>query len=152
VPLPRWSEGVGSEYAGGVTGGSATAVSSLTKHPEEAKKFAIWITNNEEALAAYVRLMNIWPARLEARSLPQLQQAPAFIPDATNFYTMAAEIDAETPAISWGPNTSTAFDAYKNAMGDAVQNKAGFADVLDVVQKAAFDDMKNQGYNVAEGQ
>jgi hypothetical protein len=37
-------------------------------------------------------------------------------------------------------------------MGDAVQNKAGFADVLDVVQKAAFDDMKNQGYNVAEGQ
>lgn len=151
IPLPRWSEGAGAEYAGGVTGGSATAVSSLTKHPEEAKKFAIWITNNEEALAAYVRLMNIWPARLEARNLPQLQEAPAFIPDATDFYKMAGEIDAETPAVSWGPNTSTAFDAYKNAMGEAVQNKAGFADVLDIVQKATFDDMKGQGYSVAEG-
>lgn len=152
VPLPRWSEGTGAELAGGVTGGSATAVSALSKHPEEAKKFAIWITNNEEALSAYVRLMNIWPARLEARKLPQLQEAPIFIPDAANFYQMAAEIDADTPSISWGPNVSMAFDVYRNAMGDAVQNKSGFADVLDAVQKAAFDDMTNQGYTVAEGQ
>lgn len=152
VPLPRWSEGIGADLAGGVTGGSATAVSALSKHPEEAKKFAIWITNNEEALAAYVRLMNIWPARLEARKLPQLQEAPTFIPDAANFYQMAAEIDADTPSISWGPNVSMAFDVYRNAMGDAVQNKSGFADVLDAVQKAAFDDMSNQGYAVTEGQ
>ena len=152
VPLPRWSEGIGADLAGGVTGGSATAVSALSKHPEEAKKFAIWITNNEEALSAYVRLMNIWPARLEARKLPQLQEAPAFIPDAANFYQMVAEIDADTPSISWGPNVSMAFDVYRNAMGDAVQNKSGFAEVLDAVQKAAFDDMSNQGYAVAEGQ
>jgi multiple sugar transport system substrate-binding protein len=152
VPLPRWSQGTGSELSGGVMGGSATAVSSLAKHPEQAKEFAIWITNNEEALSAYVRLMNIWPAQLEARKLPQLQEAPAFLPDATNFYEMAAEIDADTPSVSWGPNVSAAFDVYKNAMGEAVQNKAGFAEVLDAVQKAAFDDMKNQGYTVAEGQ
>lgn len=151
VPLPRWSEREAAQFAGGVTGGSATAVSALTKHPEEAKKFAIWITNNQDALSAYVRLMNIWPARLEARELPQLQEAPAFLPDATNFYTMAGEIDAETPIVSWGPNVGTGFDVYKNAMGEAVQAKAGFADVLDAVQKAVFDDMKNQGYDVVEG-
>ena len=150
IPLPRWSEGVGAQYSGGVTGGSATAVSALTKHPEEAKKFAIWITNNEEALSAYVRLMNIWPANLEARKLPQLQEAPAFIPDEKNFYQLAGEIDAATPTVSWGPNRGIAFDAYVNAMGEAVQNKSSFADVLDVVQKVTFDDMKNQGYNVVE--
>jgi multiple sugar transport system substrate-binding protein len=150
IPLPRWSEGIGAQYSGGVTGGSATAVSSLTKHPEEAKKFAIWITNNEEALSAYVRLMNIWPANLDARNLPQLQEAPTFIPDEVDFYKMAGEIDADTPSVSWGPNRGLAFDALVNGLGDAVQNKTSFADVLDTVQKVTFDDMKNQGYNVVE--
>lgn len=148
VQLPRWNEGEGAQFSGGVTGGSATAVTALSKHPEEAKKFAIWITNNEEALAAYVRLMNIWPAQLEARSLPQLQEAPAFIPDATNFYEMAAEIDSETPVISWGPNVGIGFDVFRNAMGEAVQNRAGFADVLDQVQQAVLSDMQGQGYDV----
>lgn len=153
VPLPLWSTGVGAETSGGVMGGSATAVSSLTKHPAEAKEFAIWITNAEEALAAYVRLMNIWPANLEARAaLPQLKEAPAFLPDSADFYTMAGEIDTKTASVNWGPNVSTAFDVYKNAMGEAVQNKAGFAEVLDQVQKAAFDGMKTQGYQVSEAQ
>lgn len=152
VPLPRWSEGTGAEFAGGVMGGSATAVSSLTKHPEEAKEFAIWITNNQDALSAYVRLMNIWPAQLSARELPQLKEAPNFLPDVANFYEMAAAIDTETPAVSWGPNVSAAFDVYKNAMGDAVQNKSGFAAVLDQVQQATFNDMNSQGYAVVEAQ
>jgi len=149
VPLPRWSEGIGSELAGGVMGGSATAVSSLSKHPEEAKKFAIWITNAEEALSAYVRLMNIWPANLDARKMDLLQQAPEFLPDATDFYTMAAEIDEDTPSVSWGPNVSLAFDTYRNAMGEAVQNKAGFAEVLDQVQQVTISDMSSQGYSVS---
>jgi multiple sugar transport system substrate-binding protein len=151
VPLPRWSSGPGAESSGGVMGGSATAVSSLTRHPEEAKQFAIWITNAEDALAAYVRLMNIWPANLDARAaLPQLKEAPAFLPDQTDFYEMAGAIDTETAVISWGPNVSAAFDAYRNAMGEAVQNKAGFAEVLDAVQKVTFDGMKDQGYTVSE--
>jgi multiple sugar transport system substrate-binding protein len=152
VPLPRWSEGTGAELSGGVMGGSATAVSSLTKHPEEAKAFAIWITNNLDALSAYVRLMNIWPAQLSARDLPQLKEAPTFLPDATDFYTMAAEIDVDTPSVSWGPNVSAAFDVYRNAMGEAVQNKSGFAGVLDQVQQATFGNMSNQGYSVVEAQ
>jgi multiple sugar transport system substrate-binding protein len=96
--------------------------------------------------------MNIWPANTEARSLELLQQAPDFLPDATDFYKMAGAIDEDTPSVSWGPNVSLAFDTYRNAMGEAVQNKAGFAEVLDLVQQATISDMSGQGYAVTAAQ
>lgn len=150
APLPRWSEGVGATYAGGVMGGSATAVSAKTKHKEAAKKFAIWITNDPEALAAYVRLVNIWPANLDARKLPELQHAPAFIPQRPDFYALATSVDLATPKVSWGPNVSATFDAFKNAFAAAVKKKAGFAEALESVHRSALRDMQSQGYTVKE--
>lgn len=151
APLPRWTEGAGAKFSGGVMGGSATAVSAKGKNQEAAKRFALWITNDPEALEAYVRLINIWPARLEARELPILKQAPAFIPQRADFYAMATAIDFETPKVSWGPNVSTAFDAFRNAFGAAVKKKAGFVEALETVQRTTVRDMKAQGYPVKEG-
>lgn len=151
APLPRWKNGLGAKFAGGVTGGSATAVSAQSKHQAAAKKFAIWITNDPEALEAYIRLNNIWPANLAARQIPVLNQAPSFIPQNSGYYAMATAIDEATPTISWGPNVSTTFDAFKNAFAAAVRAKGGFVEALEKVQQTAVRDMKSQGYTVREG-
>lgn len=151
APLPRWNSGPGASWAGGVMGGSATAVSPKSKHPVEAREFAIWITNDPEALGAYVRLANIWPARLEARDLDVLKHAPAFIPQRQDFYELATQVDQATPQVSWGPNVSLAFDAFKNAFGPAVRNRAGFVEALQRVQRTVVHDLRSQGYEVKEG-
>ena len=151
APLPRWGEADGTSYAGGVMGGSATAVSAKTRHPAEAKRFALWITSDPEALEAYIRLVAIWPANLSARHSPALANAPAFIPQKTDFYPMATAIDLDTPKISWGPNVSTTFDAFRNAFAKAVRRKSGFVEALETVQRTAVRDMRSQGYIVHEG-
>lgn len=152
VPLPRWSEGVGAENAGGVMGGSATVVSAATEHPEEAREFALWINNHEDSLREYVRLMNIWPAQMDARDLPQLSTAPEFLPNSPDFYEMAADIDAATPSVSWGPNVAAIFDVYRNEMGSAVQEGAGFLDVLSSLQTEAVESLRSQGYEVIDSE
>jgi len=150
VPLPRWPDEAGRHYASGVMGGSATAVSSKTKHPEEAIRFIKWITSDPEALEAYIRLVNIWPANLEARRLPALAIAPAFIPERKDFYTLANAIDLETPNISWGPNVSMTFDAFRNAFARAVRGRTSFYEALESVQRSTVRDLRIQGYEVEE--
>ena len=150
APLPRWREGAGTKWASGVMGGSAATVTAKSKNKEAATKFILWITSDPEALEAYVRLANIWPAWLPAREMPTLQHAPTFIPQRTDFYALATAIDQETPTVSWGPNVSTSFDAFRNAFATAVKKKSGFSEALEIVQRTTVRDMKSQGYQVKE--
>lgn len=150
APLPRWIDGDDRHYASGVMGGSATAVSSKSKHPEAAKRFARWITSDPEALELYIRLVNIWPANLAARSSPALAHAPMFIPQRKDFYVLATAIDLDTPKVSWGPNVSTTFDAFRNAFARAVRRRASFSEALETVQRTTVRDLRIQGYEVEE--
>ncbi|WP_116949962.1 ABC transporter substrate-binding protein [Jiangella endophytica] len=147
VPLPQWDP---AEPASGVLGGSATIVTTGTDHPEEAREFALWLNTSDEALNAYIEHASIWPAALSGRELPELQGATALMPEQTDFYQLAAEIDEITVPVTWGPNVPAAFDSFTNHFSAAVTARSGFADALAQVQSDTVADLERAGYEVSE--
>ncbi|NQX35019.1 ABC transporter substrate-binding protein [Herbiconiux sp. VKM Ac-2851] len=147
VPLPQWTP---NDPSSGVLGGSGTIVTTGAKHPEQAKQFALWLNTSMDALKAYVTFASIWPATLEGRELPELQKPPALMPEQTDFYATAAEIDDITADVTWGPNVSVAYDAFTNAFSTAVNSGGSFSDALSTVQDAVVADMDKAGYDVSE--
>lgn len=146
VQLPQWTP---NDPKSGVLGGSGTIVTTGAKHPAEAKQFALWLNTSQEALKAYVTYASIWPATLEGRQLPELQAAPALMPENTSFYATAAKIDEITVPVTWGPNTAVAYDAFANNFSSAVNAKGGFDQALTAVQEATVADLKKSGYQVS---
>lgn len=147
VPIPQWTP---SDPSSGVLGGSGTIVTTGSDHPEQAKEFALWLNTSTEALEAYIEYASIWPASLAGRELPELQAAPALLPEQTDFYATADEIDQITASVTWGPNVSVAYDAFNNAFSAAVNEKGSFAEALASVQDATVADLEKSGYDVAE--
>jgi multiple sugar transport system substrate-binding protein len=147
VPLPQWNEG---DRASGVLGGSGTIVTTGTEHPEEARRFALWLNTSDEAIQAYIENASIWPAALSGRELPDLQQAPTLMPEQTDFYELADEIDGYTAEVTWGPNVPAAYDAFNNAFSEAINSGSSFSDALAVVHQTTIEDLEKSGYTVAD--
>jgi len=147
VRIPQWESG---DAVSGVLGGSATVVTTGTEHAEAAKKFAIWLNNSPEALNAYIEHASIWPANLEGRDLPAFEEdAPAALDlTASEFYGLAADIDDETVAVTWGPNVAAAYTSFTDAFSEAITGAGSFADALDRVQSTVVDDMTKLGFTV----
>ncbi|WP_353807715.1 ABC transporter substrate-binding protein [Agromyces sp. SYSU T00194] len=147
VRLPQWSEG---DAVSGVLGGSGTIVTTGTKHPEEAREFAIWLNNSEEALQAYIENASIWPANLSGRELPALRETtPAALRETDpTFYDLAAQIDDETVTVTWGPDVALAYSAFNDAFSSAITGGGSFPDALTTVQDAVVDDMTSLGFTV----
>lgn len=146
---PQWDE---DDPVSGVLGGSATVVSSVTEHPAEARVLAEWLNYSEEALAAYIKKVSIFPARLSAREFPELKAAPEFMPDVPEFYQVAAEIDRYARPAVFGPNAAQASADFGTAFAGAVQSgasPAAFSAALDSVQETVVADMEDEGYTVS---
>ena len=124
-------------------------VTTTTKYPEQAREFAIWLNNSDDALNAYIENASIWPANLEGRKLPALAAAaPVALKDPSEFYSLAAEIDDETVPVTFGPNVAATYSAFNDAFSEAITNGSSFTDALAKVQKAVVDDMTKLGYTV----
>ncbi|MGO2751085.1 MAG: ABC transporter substrate-binding protein [Pseudoclavibacter sp.] len=147
VPIPQWTP---NDPSSGVLGGSGTIVTTGSKYPEQAKEFALWLNTSTEALEAYVTHASIWPAALDGRELPELQVPPTLLPEQTNFYETAAEIDDITANVTWGPNVSVAYDSFNNAFSTAVNSGGSFSDALSSVQGAVTSDMEKSGYELSQ--
>ena len=147
VRMPQWDA---SAPKAGVLGGSSTIVTTGTDHPDEALEFAIWLNNSEEALTAFVDYVSVWPANLEGRNLPVLQNKvpEALAPGFEDFYGLAAEIDQETVPVVWGPNVALAFSTFNDSFSSAITSGGSFKEALDSVHKATEDDMKNLGFDL----
>jgi multiple sugar transport system substrate-binding protein len=146
VRIPQWEAG---DPVSGTVGGSGTVVTTTTKYPEQAREFAIWLNNSDDALNAYIENASIWPANLDGRKLPALAAAaPAALKDPSGFYALAAEIDDETVPVTFGPDVATAYSAFNDAFSDAITSKSSFSDALGKVQTAVEDDMNKLGYSV----
>jgi multiple sugar transport system substrate-binding protein len=146
VRIPQWEAG---DAASGTVGGSGTVVTTSTEHPEEAREFAIWLNNSDDALNAYIENASIWPANLEGRKLPALAAAaPMALKDPAGFYALAAEIDEETVPVTFGPDVATAYSAFNDAFSDAITTKGRFTDALGKVQNTVVDDMTKLGYSL----
>ncbi|MEV2217044.1 extracellular solute-binding protein [Streptomyces sp. NPDC050997] len=148
APLPQWKSG---ENVTGSWGGSSTGVSTDSKHAEAAAKFARWINTDPEALAALVKEVAIYPAATKGQSGDVLT-TPEFFSNQKDFYTTAAEIAATTAASAWGPNVQTTYTAFQDDFGKATKAKkeTQFLSALGTMQTKTFDDMKKQGFEVAE--
>lgn len=147
APLPQWSAG---ERATGSWGGSSTAVTTDSEHPQAAAEFAAWLNTDPEAVAALVRESGVYPAATAAQTSDALAEPPEFFAHQEDFYAEAAEIAAGTAPAAWGPNVNVAYNAFNDAFGDAARDRSDFRDALGTVHEATVADLRDLGFQVAE--
>ena len=146
VRIPQWEAG---EQVSGVVGGSGTIVTTATEHPEQAREFAIWLNNHEDAINAYIENASIWPANLAGRELPALRDSVSpVLAEPEGFFDLAGEIDDEIVPVTFGPNTAAANSAFNDIFSAAVSRGTPFSDALVELQANVVADMNNLGYEV----
>jgi multiple sugar transport system substrate-binding protein len=145
--LPQWDA---AKPANGNWGGSATSVTTQSKHKDQAAQFITWLNTDPAALKALAQTANIYPAATEATTTA-LTSPPAFFADQPDYYTIAAEAAKVTNPFTYGPNVNVAYSAYNDAFGKAAESKqsAAFGTALAQIQATTLDDMKNTGFKVA---
>lgn len=146
APLPAWTDG---NRDTGIWGGSATTVTTDSKHAKEAAAFASWLNTNAAAVTDQIQQINVYPASTAGRSLPVLQKPPAFFPNQANFYDIVKQVAPGARSFSmWGPNVTVTFSGYTNSFGVALQQGSPFGAALDLMQNASVADMKKLGFTV----
>ncbi|GAA2683561.1 sugar ABC transporter substrate-binding protein [Actinoplanes palleronii] len=144
--MPQWDA---ASPATGNWGGSATSVTTQSKHPKQAAEFVAWLNSDPAALKLLAGTANVYPAANDTTTI--LTTPPAFFADQADFYTIAADAAKATKPFTYGPNVNVAYSAFNDAFGKAAESKkaAAFTESLATVQKATVDDMKNSGFTVA---
>lgn len=148
APLPQWDA---AQPAGGNWGGSATAVTTQSKHPEQAAKFVQWLNTDPAAVKALADVSGVYPAATEAAG-QALSDPPAFIANQPDFYDVVGRVAETTKPFTYGPDVNVAYSAYTDAFGAAAQQRdaAAFTAALATIQKTTVDDLENTGFTVAK--
>ncbi|SKC81174.1 ABC transporter substrate-binding protein [Krasilnikoviella flava] len=148
APMPQWDA---DAPATGAWGGSATAVTSQSEHPEQAAEFITWLNTDPEAVQALVDETGIYPADVPA-STEALTDPPEFFSNQPDFYEVAAQTAQTVQPFTYGPNINVAYSAYNDEFAKATKAKTAdaFVDAVDAMQQITLDDLKNQGFNVSE--
>ncbi|WP_026162806.1 ABC transporter substrate-binding protein [Kribbella catacumbae] len=146
APMPQWSK---DQPATGNWGGSATSVTSQSKHPAEAAKFIEWLNTSPEAVQALAKVSGIYPADQPGQSAA-LAAPPAFFANQPDFYKVAADTAKTARSFTFGPNVNVAYSAYTDQFGKAAESKskAGFTAAVRAMQKTTLDNLKSSGFSV----
>ncbi|WP_030441888.1 ABC transporter substrate-binding protein [Actinoplanes subtropicus] len=144
--MPQWDA---ASPANGNWGGSATSVTSQSKHKAEAAQFIAWLNTDPAGIQALVTQANVYPASVDSSAA--LTSPPSFLSDQTDFYSIAAESAKITKPFTYGPNVNVAYSSYNDAFGKAAQSKkaADFPAALATMQQTTLSDMKNTGFKVS---
>ncbi|MEU4237584.1 extracellular solute-binding protein [Actinoplanes sp. NPDC026619] len=144
--LPQWDA---AAPANGNWGGSATSVTSQSKHKAEAAQFIAWLNTDPAGIKALAGTANVYPAGVDSSAA--LTTPPAFMSNQTDFYSVAAEAAKITKPFTYGPNVNVAYSSYNDAFGKAAASKkvADFTAALSTMQSTTVGDMKNTGFKVA---
>lgn len=148
APLPQWEEG---GQATGNWGGSATSVTSQSKHPKEAAEFVAWMNSSQEGVNILAQKGGLYPADIPGQA-EALSEPPAFFPEQEDFYTIAAQIAQTVQPFTYGPNVNVAYSAYNDEFGKAAEAKkaSAFTAAVTAMQTATVDDLKNSGFTVKD--
>ncbi|MFE5307970.1 ABC transporter substrate-binding protein [Isoptericola sp. NPDC056605] len=148
APMPQWDA---DAPATGAWGGSATAVTSQSEHPEQAAEFVTWLNTDPEAVQALVDETGIYPADVPA-STEALTDPPEFFSNQPDFYEVAAQTAQTVQPFTYGPNINVAYSAYNDEFAKATKAKtaSAFLDAVGAMQQITLDDLKNQGFSVSE--
>ncbi|TXK19389.1 ABC transporter substrate-binding protein [Homoserinibacter sp. GY 40078] len=147
-PFPVWDEG---DTETSYQGGSGVSLISGSEHPEQTAEFIKWLNASDEGVDLLLNESNLYPAAISGQESAISQDPPKLMPQQTDYYQVVADISKNTRAVTWGPNTDVAQSAFTDAMNAAVQNGTPWVDVLTATQKAVYEDMKKQGFEVREG-
>src|SRR5690606_19941864 len=133
APMPQWDA---SKPATGNWGGSATAVTSQSKHPEQAAQFVTWLNSSQEAVNTLVAEAGIYPANIPAQA-EALSSPPEFFSDQADFYTIAGETAQTAGSFTYGPNVNVAYSAYNDEFAKAAEtkSKSAFVAAVTAMQK-----------------
>jgi multiple sugar transport system substrate-binding protein len=144
--MPQWDS---AKPANGNWGGSATSVTTQSKHKTQAAQFIAWLNTDPAGIKALATTANVYPASVDATAA--LTSPPAFLSDQSDFYSLAAESAKITNPFTYGPNVNVAYSSYNDAFGKAAQSKkaADFPAALTTMQTTTVGDMKNTGFKVA---
>jgi multiple sugar transport system substrate-binding protein len=147
APIPQWDP---AKPATGNWGGSATSVTTQSKHKKQAATFVAWLNSDPAATRLLTTQANVYPAATDASAA--LTEPPAFFSNQPDFWALAAEASKVTNPFTYGPNVNVAYSAYNDAFGKAAEARkaSAFTEALVALQKATVDDMKNGGFTVAE--
>lgn len=145
APMPQWDA---ASPATGAWGGSATSVTTQSKHKKQAAQFVSWLNSDPEALELLATEAFVYPAATDSASI--LTSPPAFFADQADFYTIAADAAKAMKPFTYGPNVNVAYSAFNDAFGKAAESKkaSAFTESLITMQKTTVDDMKNTGFTV----
>ncbi|MBE7702189.1 extracellular solute-binding protein [Oerskovia sp. Sa1BUA8] len=148
APMPQWDA---AKPATGNWGGSATAVTSQSKHPEQAAEFITWLNSSQEGVDLLVEQTGIYPANIPA-SAEALSEPPAFFANQPDFYEIAAQTAKTAGSFTYGPNVNVTYSAYNDEFGKATEarSRAAFTTAVETMQKVTLDDMKTSGFTVKE--
>jgi multiple sugar transport system substrate-binding protein len=143
--MPQWDA---ASPATGAWGGSATSVTTQTKHKKQAAQFVSWLNSDPEALKLLATESFVYPAANDSTSV--LTSPPAFFADQPDFYTIAADASKAMKPFTYGPNVNVAYSAFNDAFAKAAEAKkaTAFTESLATMQKTTVDDLKNAGFNV----
>ncbi|RMI44150.1 ABC transporter substrate-binding protein [Streptomyces triticirhizae] len=147
APLPHW-EGEGPEVA--LQGGTALTVTKNSEHPREAAEFAMWMNTAPEAVELQIA-SGQYPACRSGQETAAHSPPPPLTGEQADYWEVAAfAADHTVPSISWGPNVSTAADAYNDAVSAAVRDGTPLPDALRDVHRTVLDDMTRVGFDVTD--
>lgn len=147
APLPQWTAG---ESVTGNWGGSSTGVTNDSDHAEQAAEFAAWLNTDPQAAELLVTEGSLYPASTSGQQSPALSEPPEFFSNQPDFYSLAGEIAATAAGFTWGPNVNVTYDAYRDAFGAAITGGTPFTAAVDTMQQTTIEDMRQQGFTVAE--
>ena len=147
APLPQWDA---QELRTGAWGGSATAVSTQTKHAAAAFAFATWLNTSPEATALLAKEAGVYPASLSAASSLN-GQTQEFLGQ-RDFYELAARANDSISPFIYGPNVNVAFSAFNDEFAKAAQSRQSskFLTSLTAVDAATRTDLANLGFDTEE--
>ncbi|WP_328325780.1 extracellular solute-binding protein [Kribbella sp. NBC_00382] len=146
APMPQWSK---DQPATGNWGGSATSVTSQSKHPAEAAKFAEWLNTDPGSVDALAKVSGVYPADQPGQS-SALSAPPAFFSGQADFYKVAAETAKTARSFTFGPNLNVTYSAYTDEFGKAAEarSRSGFTAAVKAMQKTTLDNLKSSGFSV----
>ena len=145
APMPQWD----ATAASGAWGGSATSVTTQSKHPQEAARFISWLNSDPTAVSALVKQSNLYPAASAGQQA--LTTPPAFFKNQSDFYQVAAKVAGTVKPFTYGPNVNVTYNAYNDALGKAADGKSQsqFLQGLKTMQTTTVADLQKSGFKVA---
>ncbi|MBE9405192.1 extracellular solute-binding protein [Brachybacterium sp. Marseille-Q2903] len=144
--IPQWDA---ASPATGNWGGSSTAVTSQSAHPEAAVKFAEWLNTSADGVAGLVEHSAVYPADTEHASTA-LDAPPAFFDNQPDFYEITEKNAEAVQSFTFGPNVNVTYSLFNDEFSSAseARSQQAFVDALGAMQDGTVDDLTKQGFSV----